>query len=174
MSGQASLGERWVALAQVNKVERAAAMRPLLDEVLALEPEQRRSEVLDMVRSEYQLDDRALADFTASRLRAWLALGEEDRDSAETLDRAYDDALDQLPGGLAMRRTTVVQSVARSELTTDEIDRLVDVIPSTIRQIPWARAAVAAKTTSPAKSTTTHSRWKFWTHGTRASAGRTR
>ena len=127
MSTDHSFGERWAGLAALPPARQQAAMGPILDDVLRLEAKGRRAAMVDMVNAEYGLDEAALHRFTASRLRAWLALAADHLHAAETIAEEYDDVFDALPGAIAMRRTMVMQSVARSALAPDEIARLTQV-----------------------------------------------
>lgn len=131
-----SIGERWAGLAALSDAERRAQMRPILEEVLALEEGERSSTVEAMVAAEYALDDAELRPFTASRLRTWLAIAEDNMDGAVALARGYDGAFERLGGAMAFRRSTTVQAVARHELTSDEVKGLFDLIPSIVRQVP--------------------------------------
>lgn len=155
-----TLADRWVALADAPDSDRSTQMRPLLDEVLALDEGARPGAVKSMVEAEYGLEDARLRSFTLSRLRAWLALAATDLPAAQTLARGYDAAFDGLSGELAMRRSTVVQTVAIHDLRPEEVTGLFDLIPSIVRQVPKAippTQQYAKKSDEPKKPF-----WKFW------------
>jgi hypothetical protein len=138
MVSGSTIADRWVALAAESDAERATKMRGILDEVLALGEVERATTVASMVQGEYGLDDAQLRPFTVSRLRTWLAIAAGNLEGAQSLARGYDAAFDKLPAAQAMRRSTIVQTVARMELTPEEVTGLFDLIPSIVRQVPRA------------------------------------
>lgn len=161
MANAAEFGTRWGALAGEPEAAQASGMRSVLDEVVRL-PEAERAEVIEaMVKAEYALDDAALHVFTANRLRTWLALSASDMEAAKTVVHGYDSAFEHLPGGMAMRRATMVQTVARTEMTPEEVAGLFELIPSIVRQVP--RSAPSPKYT-PAGGVAVKKKpaWKFW------------
>jgi len=166
-------GAQWSALAALDEQERLRGMREQIDSVLAMEPEARGEALNAMVRAEYELDDAALRAFTASRLRLWAEIAEQDLESAQTLARGYDAVFDTLPANLAMRRASVVQSVVRGELAPEQVEKLFEVIPSMLRQVPRtpvAQASAQPTSKKAAKKAAAKARpitartpvWKFW------------
>lgn len=133
-----SIAERWVSLADVPDGERVDRMKTLLGEVVPLEQGERLQTIEGMVQAEYALDDERLRPFTVSRLRAWLAIADENMEDALALARGYDAAFDHLGAAMAMRRSTMVQTVARQDLQPAEVTGLFDLIPSIVRQVPRA------------------------------------
>lgn len=159
------IGQRWAALVSASDEGRPSEMRPILDEVMALDEEERAEAVRSMVEAEYALPDAELQAFTLSRLRAWLAIAGEDMEAAKSLARGYDAAFDRMPGGAAMRRSTTVQTVARTSLSVEEVQGLFDLIPSIVRQIPRAvppSTAGAAASSGQASMAAKKPFWKFW------------
>lgn len=166
-------GAQWAALATLDETERLRGMREQVESVRAMEPEARGEALAAMVRAEYELDEPALRTFTTSRLRLWAEIAEQDLESARELAHGYDAVFDTLPANLAMRRASVVQSVVRGELTPEQVDRLFEVIPSMLKQVPRtpiaqtgnqpttkkAMAKAAAKA-APARARSPF--WKFW------------
>lgn len=161
MAGGAHAGMTWAGLASRSEAERVTPMCDLLRQVMSL-PEDQRTEVLNgMVRAEYALDEAALHSFTASRLRAWLRLAGEDMELARLLSRDWDRVFDGMPAETAMRRATVVQTVARSELNAEEVAVLFEFIPSIVRQIPRAPSNLSRQVAdAPPEPDTPW--WKFW------------
>lgn len=161
MAGGAQAGTAWAGLASRPEAERVGPMCDLLRDVMSL-PEGQRATALDgMVRAEYALDEATLHSFTASRLRAWLRLAADDMESARTLSRAWDHVFDGMPAEMAMRRATVVQTVARSELNAEEVAVLFEFIPSIVRQIPRAPSSLSQRVEeAPPEQDTPW--WKFW------------
>lgn len=141
-------------------------MVPVLAEVAAQGEEERLASVVEMVSAEYALEDAALHEFTAHRLRALLALGAGDPEAVRTLSDAYDRAFDRLPAAMAMRRTTVIQTVARTLLSPEEVSGLFALGPAFARQIPRGTVGMPMPAGKRAQETVAtvpaQPRWKFW------------
>ena len=160
MVSGSTIADRWVALAGESEAERATKMRGILDEVLALAEAERATTIASMVQGEYGLEDAQLRPFTASRLRTWLAIAAGNPEGAQSLARGYDAAFDTLPAAQAMRRSTTVQTVARTELTPNEVTGLFDLIPSIVRQVP--RAIPPTRQYDKPSDNPKKPFWKFW------------
>jgi hypothetical protein len=154
-------GTQWAALVSLDEAERVRAMQEQLDSVLALEEEERLVAVEDMVRAEYLLADPELRTFTASRLRVWARIGSRDMEAARTIARLYDAVFDRLPADLAMRRASMVQSVARADISAQELETLFEVIPSILRQVPRQRLSGFTSEKPVRKAAW----WKVWARG---------
>lgn len=150
--------ERWAALAGNSEGDRQMRMRAILDEVLALDEAERGTTIEGMVQAEYALDDAQLRPFTIDRLRTWLAIAQDNMGGAQSLARGYDAAFDKLGAALAMRRSSMVQTVARHDLTPEEVTGLFDLIPSIVRQVPRA----IPPTRHYEKPEPKKPFWKFW------------
>jgi hypothetical protein len=166
MADAAEFGTRWGALSEQSGDAQISGMRSILDEVVALPDEARGQTIEAMVKAEYALDNAALHSFTASRLRAWLAMSSEDMDAAKKVVNGYDSSFERLPGEMAMRRATIVQTVARAEMTPEEVSGLFELIPSIVRQVPrsapspkYVPAGSSGGASAPAKKKPA---WKFW------------
>ncbi len=155
------IGQRWAGLASVAEGDRQTQMRAVLEEVLGLGEGERVEAIRSMVDAEYALPDDDLRPFTVSRLRTWLAIGADNMDGATSLARGYDAAFEKLPAAAAMRRSTTVQTVARTTLSAEEIQGLFALIPSIVQQIPRAvpSAHTQRKEDAPAAKKPF---WKFW------------
>ncbi len=161
------LDTSWTELASLPPATRLEAMTARCRDAAVLPEHERLARVSAMVRAEYALDDAALAAFTADRLRAWLAL---DAATADVLGRSYDAVFNALPAVMALRRASVVQRVARNELSADEVDRLFLIIPSIVQQVPRAGVSVVspsrrAPRVAPATAgagSAGRPWWKFW------------
>lgn len=161
MAGGAQAGTTWAGLAGLSEADRVGPMCALLREVMSLPEDQRTTALNSMVRAEYALDDATLHSFTASRLRAWLRLAGDDMNFARSLSQSWDRVFDGMPAETAMRRATVVQTVARSELNAEEVAVLFEFIPSIVRQIPRAPSGLAQRVAeAPPERDTPW--WKFW------------
>ncbi len=155
----------WSNLAVLDEQARRKAMSERFVRLASAEESERIRELEAMVRAEYALPEDELHSFTCSRLRAWIELREQDPGQASALARAYEAVFRRVPGELAMRRATVVQSVARTELSPEELAALDELMPQLLESVPHrsgeagsgvrARSDVAA--TPKAKP-----RWKFW------------
>jgi hypothetical protein len=158
-------GERWAALASESPEARVEPMCAVLREVIALPADQQAAPLEAMVRAEYALDDAALHSFTSSRLRALIKMAGENMEGLRVLSHSWDRVFDRMPASVAMRRATIVQTVARSEMSPQEVSVLFELIPSIVQQIPRtptgmttpAERAAAAAAPPPRKPW-----WKFW------------
>jgi hypothetical protein len=166
MASASEFGARWGALSGESGATQIAGMRAILDEVVALPDEARVDAIEAMVAAEYALEASVLHSFTTSRLRAWLAMSANDMEAAKKVVNGYDTAFERLPGAMAMRRATIVQTVARVEMTPEEVTGLFALIPSIVQQVPRAvpssmstPAGGAVAAMAPAKKKPA---WKFW------------
>ncbi len=113
------------------------------------------------------LPEADLREFTLSRLRAWLRLHAQDPGQSHALAGAYRAVFQRVSADVALRRASVVQSVARQELTAEELTELDDLIPDVLEPVAHAR-----KESTPtsrlleqqpvAVATERKPRWKFW------------
>jgi AcrR family transcriptional regulator len=161
-------GNEWAGLASVPEPERRERMVAALGRVLEQDESQRIATLRGMVEAEYALDDESLRSFTASRLRAWIALSERDMEQARTIARGYDAVFAGMTGTLAMRRSSTVQTVVRTDFTAEEIDRLFELIPSMIQQMPRRVAPMERRETPQEmrdRRAATRPWWKFWERG---------
>lgn len=161
MAGGTEAATMWSGLSGTPESDRVGPMCDLLRGVMSLPETERTSTLRAMVQAEYALDDAALHSFTASRLRAWLRLAAEDMELARSLSRSWDQVFDGMPAQTAMRRATVVQTVARSELSAEEVGVLFEFIPSIVRQIPRAPSKLAQRVPE-APPERDAPWWKFW------------
>ena len=159
----------WSDLARLDPARRVAAIGERLDQLLKLSDDQLHQRLGQMVRAEYALDGASLYQFTTSRLQALLAIARRDAEQARRLARAYDRVFDGLPGGLAMRRAEVVQTVARVELGNDDVLLLRELVPALLRQVPVVpstasagRAAVEAAEGAAGRATRRKPWWRLW------------
>jgi hypothetical protein len=162
----------WSDLAQSDAASRQRAMEERFARLAAKGEDERLHEIEAMILAEYSLGEKELQEFTASRLRAWIALEQRDPAQAQAATRGYDRVFDRMPGDLAMRRATVVQTVARQELSAEEIEALFDLIPSMVRHLPRAKQDIMRNVESQnrieaARTRTAAGRakkpfWKFW------------
>ena len=120
--------------------------------MIALPAEERVSQMLAMAKAEYALPDDKLRAFTLSRLSAWLDM---DTESVQIIAGSYDAAMLKMPGPQAMRRMSMVQTLA-DEFSREQQLQLIAIIPSVfggpkemIEMLPIKSVAAA----TPAAST---------------------
>ncbi len=126
--------KQWVGLVTAKEDARQSKMKTRYNELAGLSEEERIKQVTDMARAEHELSEDLLHIFTKSRLETWINM---DADKAEQVARAYDEAMKNLPGTLAMRRVGAVQTVAR-DLETSQVERLYELLPSLLKENPRA------------------------------------
>jgi hypothetical protein len=158
MAGEA-MDQEWAGLAGQAPEQREARMIEQCRAVAALDDDARVQAIAAMVRAEYALPATDLHAFTLSRLRAWIAIEHEDREIALRLARGYDTVFQTMPGEMAMRRSSVVQGVARNDLSGDEVTTLFALIPSIIQQVPRMQQDTLSARTAPKQSKPW---WRFW------------
>jgi len=171
MTTDAQMDATWSGLSELDATARQQSMEERFARLASKAEAERFVEAEAMVRAEYALDDMPLQDFTVSRLRAWIALSKRDPAQASAAVKAYDHVFDHLPAEMAMKRASVVQTVARAQLSSDEIEALFDLIPSLVRQLPRAKQEHDRSTASQARveaarqGTAARAKkpfWKFW------------
>ena len=132
----------WAALAELDDEQRQKAMSDRFHMLEDAGAEERSRGVAAMIAAEDAMDDTAIYPFALSELRVWAQLAREDLPKAQSIATAYDDAYGAGTGTAAWRRATVVQTIARLDLSADDVDALADLVPSLMRQIPRARTTI--------------------------------
>lgn len=157
----------WSSLAALGDRQRREAMTERMRRLAAVDDAERTRELEAMVLAEYALPEADLRDFTLSRLRAWLQLHAQDPGQSHALASAYRAVFQRVPADIALRRASVVQSVAREDLTAEELTELDELIPDVLE--PVAHAKKESTPTSrlleqqPVAVTAERKpRWKFW------------
>jgi hypothetical protein len=158
--------QTWSRLVAAPEDERQTEMQARYTEVASLPEDERNRRLRAMAEAEYALPDAELRSFTVSRLRALLSI---DPDAARTITTTNDTVMKQMPGGVAMRRVSLIQTLAR-EFTPDEQHQLRERIPGVFGDqaisaaVAAASATPGAATTSaqPATSTKKKPWWAFW------------
>lgn len=156
----------WSGLIALAPEERTGAMRERYEQLLALSDTEMESKLEDMIVAEYALDSASLHIFTASRLRALLGIAEQDVVRARRVASAGDRVFNRMPGSIAMQRTQMVQTIARTELTAQEVELLRELLPSLLQQLPrLAASPMSERAATPVPHTGGDSRkpwWKIW------------
>ncbi len=140
--------QAWGALAGVPEAERRNAMKQRYVEVARLPEAELHARMLRMAHAEYALADAALRTFTLSRLQAWLELPE---DSARKISASYDAVMQKMSGQAAMRRVSMVQTLARDFSAEDEA-RLRVLVPGVLGALPERQAAAKLSQPAPASA----------------------
>ncbi len=160
-----SSDESWSALAGLDAVSARSQMAERFRAITKLPAEEQREKLRSMIVAEYALDEPGLLEFTGRRLRSLLDLELKD---AIAVSEGYGKIFNDMPGEMAMRRVTVVQSVAR-EMSAVEVDALQHIMPGLVDSIPSmlrhetaeAQTAQGSSTASTAAATKKPA-WKFW------------
>ena len=142
LTTQAQPDASWAALADLDDERRQEAMAERFRELEKVPDEQRRTELAAMVSAENSLDDELGYDFVRSQLRVWARLAAEDLEKAKSIANGYEEIYAELTGTVAWRRATVVQTIARIDLSADEVIGISELVPSLTRQIPRARTNI--------------------------------
>ena len=152
----------WSDLSSLESASQQRAMVERFRQLTALEENARLDKLEAMARAEYALPDVELHRFTANRLRAWIELDHTDPGQAQLLATAYDRVFQRVPADLAMRRASVVQSVARAELTAEEIAEIDKMLPTLMQAVPHATgvSGIRQREVTPAREAKPW--WKFW------------
>ena len=64
------------------------------------------------------------------------------RSKAKAIANGYEEIYAELAGTVAWRRATVVQTIARIDLSAEEVIGISELVPSLTRQIPRARTNI--------------------------------
>lgn len=142
LTTQAQPDASWAALADLDDEQRQKAMLERFRKLEDTAEEQRLSELAAMVAAEDAMSEEGIYPFTLSQLRVWAQLAEQDLTKAQAIANGYEQVYGGLAGTLAWRRATVVQTIARLDLTADEVDGIAELVPSLMRQIPRARTNI--------------------------------
>ncbi len=161
-AGSITPDSSWSELIALDDAARQRAMVERFRQLTALDEGARLDRLEGMARAEYALPDADLHRFTASRLRAWIELDHKDPGQAQLLASAYDQVFRRVPAELAMRRAMLVQSVARSELTAEEIAELDKMAPSLMQVVPHATTMSGIRQREATPEPRAKPRWKFW------------
>lgn len=117
--------QAWGLLADADEEERRAKMLQRYTELASQPGEERESQMLMMATAEYALPDDKLLTFTLSRLSAWLAM---DTEAAQQIAASYTAVMKKMPGKQAMRRVSMVQTLA-DEFSREQQLQLIDIVP---------------------------------------------
>jgi hypothetical protein len=152
----------WSNLAALDEEGRRTAMTERFRRLASEDEASRLRELEAMVRAEYALPEQELHAFTLSRLRAWIELEEHDPGQAMAIAGAYDKVFDRLPANLAMRRASVVQTVARMELTAEEMQHLDLMESRVLASVPHRSGEGAIRQRVAGDTARQKPWWKFW------------
>jgi hypothetical protein len=142
MTTQAQPDASWAALADLNDEQRQEAMLARFRILEDASEGDRASELAAMVAAEDAMTEDGIYPFTLSQLRAWALLSQEDLPKAQAIANGYEQVYVSLTGTAAWRRATVVQTIARLDLSAEEVDAIAELVPSLTRQIPRAHTNI--------------------------------
>jgi hypothetical protein len=129
----------WSSLVESTDEARESAMRERYTEIAALDEDARKERLKAMAEAEYALPDDKLRVFSLSRLRTWLSLPD---DVALAVAHSYDAVMQRMPGPVAMRRVSIVQTLT-AEFSTEDEDRLRALVPGVFAGMPSHTRVVA-------------------------------
>ncbi len=118
--------QAWGMLADVEEEERRTKMLQRYTELAALPEEERVSRLLMMADAEYDLPQKKLSTFTASRLSVWLML---DPEVARRISASYDATMCKIPGLQTTRWVAMATQLAKGR-SKEEQARLAALLPS--------------------------------------------
>ncbi|MCA9821159.1 MAG: hypothetical protein KC495_05525 [Dehalococcoidia bacterium] len=143
----------WTAMSQLEQDAQDEAATAAYAAIADFDEADRRTELASAIEIIYRLPDPQLRSMTEARLRAWLALPPE---KAAIVGNSFESVMDAGPADIAMRRVTVVQSVA-FKLTPEEIAQLRNVVPRVLGDAPPPTASMSEGTGAPPPPW-----WAFW------------
>jgi hypothetical protein len=142
----------WEAISALDQAGQNAEVAAAYLAIAKQDEPTRRAVLAKAIQSVYQMPDDRLRSMTEARLRAWIALPEED---AAVVGNSFESVMDEMPAAIAMRRVTVVQSVA-FKLNEEELAHLQKIVPRVLGDAPLAAPSKAMGTGKPKPW------WKFW------------
>ena len=154
----------WGRLSELDEATRETRMLERYAALALLPEEERRTQVRSMANAEYSLPDEKLREFTLSRMRAWIAL---DQEQGPLIANSYDAVMQDMPAGIAMKRVSLVQTLVIA-FTPEEEARLRELVPRVFAGAP-NRALTALERNEGsfevAKQTRKKAWWAFWAKG---------
>ncbi len=153
----------WGHLVHQEQAAREAAMVERYQSLAGLDEDERRRRLKSMAAAEYSLSEGDLRSFTLSRMRTWLQL---DFETAQVISSSYDAIMQEMPATVAMRRVSLVQTLAR-EFSAEDEERLRALAPRVFAGAPGRapnldRAEPEAHTATPGRKRPI---WAFWKRG---------
>ena len=143
----------WAAMSKLEQTLQNEAATAAYAKIADLEEAPRKKELMAAIETVYHLPDPQLRSMTEARLRAWLALPPE---KASVVGNSFESVMDEGPADIAMRRVTIVQSVA-FKLTPEEITQLRTVVPRVLGDAPAVTASMSQGSSPPPAPW-----WAFW------------
>lgn len=142
----------WTAMAALDQDGQTLAVTDAYAAIAEKDEASRRRCLQTSIETIYRMPDEQLRSMTEARLRAWIALPDE---KAAIVGNTFESVMDTMPVDIAMRRVTVVQSVA-FKLNADELEDLQKIVPRVLGDSPLAVPSMAMGSGS------TKPWWKFW------------
>jgi len=126
----------WLKAVRCDMETGITRMQARYRDIAASHEAQREDRLREMIIEELEAADREYQAITEARLRAWLHLAKDDRDSVRLVARSYDAVFARLPGALEFRRAMAVQAVVARVITDEDRQTLLDLVPGIARFLP--------------------------------------
>jgi hypothetical protein len=141
-------------------------MHEFFESLLPLPEEERKDRLKTLIEPSYALPAQETRSLERSRLEAWLEMAPEE---AKAIASSYEAAMKEMPGTIAMRRVEAVRTIA-TQMPSDEIVRLREIIPDVIGDTPVVTASIrtpppGAEESAPRQpeaEKTTRPWWAVW------------
>lgn len=149
--------QAWGKLADAPEAQREQEMQRRYMELVELQEADRQGRLVTMANAEYALAPEQLRGFTLSRMRVLLKMPQP---QAKLVALSYHAAMDKLPGTAAMRRVSLVQTLA-TEFSPEDQARLRELNPGIFAGMP----AKTVKATAPAAAPPAAKKGGWWPFG---------
>jgi len=158
MSTQRPTGKVWAELGDMEEEQRESLMEERYLELAALSEEERQAQLRALAPVEYTLPDDKIWPFHRSRLRTWLRM---DQSAARRVADSYHEVMQQMPADIAMRRVSIVQTVARS-VSLDEQERLRALVPRVFGEASTGTGEATKGQSAAGGEKAKRPWWRFW------------
>lgn len=147
----------WAKMTQLSEEERIAEMSERFIAIHSLSPDKRVTELETFIRGMDSLPGADMAELSKSKLKAWLSM---DKSMAKQAAEEFQEAMDTMPGNIAMKHATMDQTVSL-HFSHDEVTLLAEMDPKVFRSMPGVAKTTAAEDieTVPSEADPW---WKFW------------
>ncbi|MGB4863375.1 MAG: hypothetical protein WBO97_13035 [Tepidiformaceae bacterium] len=142
----------WATMAALDQEGQNGAVTAAYAAIAEQDEATREKTLAASIEQIYRMPDEKLRSMTEARLRAWMNLPE---DKAATVGNSFETVMDKMPVDIAMRRVTVVQSVA-FKFNAEDLEHLQHIVPRVLGDAPLAVPSMAMGE-GKAKPW-----WKFW------------
>jgi hypothetical protein len=148
----------WNKLAALSEADRTAQMVERFTQIHALDAGARRDSLGSIILGEDDLSNDELAEFSKSRLLAWLSM---DKETAKQVAGEFQAAMDVAPGKVAMKHATIDQTVSL-HFDHDQVTLLAYLDPKIFRSMPGVGSVETDEPETPVAEEAPPPWWKFW------------